>query len=70
MTSRHQGTTCPHCPDGHKRPSRGGWSVYVTSGRDLDGQPISIAVERTDGSHVSNADADWIRTILNDVGRR
>jgi hypothetical protein len=61
---------CPHCPDGHKPPDRQPWSAWITEDRDGDGQPTTIHVARSNGAHVAESDAQWIRERLNDrVGR-
>ncbi|MFC6080997.1 hypothetical protein [Sphaerisporangium aureirubrum] len=55
---------CPHCPDGHARPLSRSWGVYVAATRDGDGQPTTIHVARSDGSHVAESDAAWIRQLI------
>jgi hypothetical protein len=62
-----QDVTCPHCPDGHRRPDQGSqpWSAFVSSDRDGDGQPTQIVVARSAGAHVAESDAEWIRARLN-----
>lgn len=60
---------CPHCPDGHKRPDRQPWSAWVSEARDGDGQPMTIHVARSNGAHVAESDAQWIREQLNDRPR-
>jgi hypothetical protein len=56
---------CPHCPDGHQRPDRRPWAAWVTEARDRDRQPTTIHVCRSDGAHVAEEDAQWIRDVLN-----
>jgi hypothetical protein len=56
---------CPHCPDGHKRPDHQPWAAWVTEARDGDRQPTTIHISRSDGSHVAESDAEWIRDVLN-----
>lgn len=70
MPSRYEGDPipCPHCPDGHQRPDWGRWSVLVSEAGDGDGQPVTIHVARPDGAHVAEADAEWIRAMLNGRG--
>lgn len=60
---------CVHCPDGHKRPDRQSWSAWVTDDRDGDGQPTTIHVARSNGAHVAESDAEWIRERLNPRGQ-
>ncbi|RCG31915.1 hypothetical protein DQ384_05060 [Sphaerisporangium album] len=57
-------TGCPHCPDGHARPLSRSWGVYVAPTRDGDGQPTTIHIARSDGSHVAASDAEWIRRLI------
>jgi hypothetical protein len=56
---------CSHCPDGHQPPHRRPWAVWVAEARDGDGQPTTIHVSRSDGAHVAEEDAQWIRDVLN-----
>lgn len=56
---------CPHCPDGHQPSDRRPWAAWVTETRDGDGQPTTIHVARSDGAHVAEQDAAWIRDVLN-----
>jgi hypothetical protein len=39
----------------------------MTDERDGDRQPIRLIVQPTDGSHVAESDAEWVRWLLNDV---
>ncbi|WP_435107333.1 hypothetical protein [Nocardiopsis synnemataformans] len=57
--------TCPHCPDGHRRPDSKPWGAYLSHGRDSDGQPLDIIVGRPAGEHVSEADVHWVWQTLN-----
>ena len=70
MTSRYEGDPipCPHCPDGHQRPDWARWGVFV-SPHLLDGQPHYLIVSRADGAHVAEADADYIRRLINAEGQ-
>jgi hypothetical protein len=55
---------CPHCPDGHGSPFRGAWAVWVASDRDGDGQPTHLIVTTTEGTHVAEEDAEWLRQVI------
>lgn len=58
---------CPHCdPGAHRDPNRVPWGVRVAPERDADGQPIALKVERTQGSHVAQSDADWLWQVIRD----
>lgn len=57
-------TGCEHCPDGHTDPARRNWGVYVGPERDSDGQPIRLYVEKSNGAHVSESDAEWLRKLI------
>ncbi|MFH9403294.1 hypothetical protein ACH4JS_26615 [Streptomyces sp. NPDC017638] len=63
---------CPHCPDGHTPADQGSqpWGVYVGPERDGDGQPIRLYVERVDGAHVAESDAQWIQARLDGADRQ
>lgn len=61
---------CPHCPDGHQPSNRRPWAAWVTETRDGDGQPNTIHVARSDGAHVAEQDAAWIRDVLNGPAAR
>lgn len=56
---------CRHCPDGHRDPNRRPWSAWVTEARDGDGQPTTIHVGPSNGSHLAESDAQWVRDLLN-----
>lgn len=51
---------CPHCAPHHRDPRQVAWGVRVAPEVDGDGQPTHLRVERADGSHVSQSDADWL----------
>lgn len=55
---------CPHCIDGHQDPRTVPWGVWVAPDRDSDGQPMFLRVERTQGSHVAQSDADWLWNLI------
>lgn len=57
-------TPCPFCPDGHEDPARRPWSVWVGPSRDDDGQPIVLAVAKSDEAHVAESDAEWLRDLI------
>lgn len=56
---------CPHCPDGHANPTTRPWGVYVHPARDSDGQPTHLVVQPSNGAHVAESDAAWVREVLN-----
>lgn len=58
---------CPHCPDGHSDPTTRPWAVWVGSERDGDGQPVSLRVAPTNGAHVAESDAQWLRQVIRDA---
>jgi hypothetical protein len=60
-------THCPHCPDGHGDPWSCSWGVWVGSERDGDGQPTHIRVAKSDGAHVADSDAEWLRKLIADA---
>lgn len=55
---------CPHCPDGHDNPLSKPWGVYVAPARDGDGQPTTLHVAPSNGSHVAESDAEWLRGLI------
>jgi hypothetical protein len=57
-------TGCPHCPDGHANPRRRPWGVYVGPERDGDGQPTTLHVGPSNGAHVAESDAEWLRDVI------
>jgi hypothetical protein len=57
-------TTCPHCPDGHRRPGSKPMAVMIGPERDSDGQPITLHVQYTNLHHVSEAEAQWLRDLI------
>jgi hypothetical protein len=65
---------CEHCPDGHTDPRTVPWGVRLATDEhgdvvvDSDGQPTHLIVERTQGSHVAQADADWLWQLIRDHG--
>jgi hypothetical protein len=56
--------TCLHCGDGHTRPTGRYWGVYVAPARDGDGQPTTLHVAPSDGAHVAESDAEWLRALI------
>lgn len=58
---------CPHCPDGHNDPVTRPWAVWAGSERDGDGQPVSLRVAPTNGAHVAESDAEWLRQAIRDA---
>lgn len=61
---------CPHCSPTHGSPNRCAWGVRVDGKVDGDGQPTRLIVQPTDGSHVAQADADWLYTLMRGHGGR
>lgn len=57
-------TSCPHCPDGHDSPLRKPWGVYIAPARDGDGQPTTLHVAPSNGAHVAESDAEWLRALI------
>jgi hypothetical protein len=57
-------TPCPFCPDGHAPPQYQNWAVILGEARDTDGQPMHLIVCKVDMSHVSESDAQWLRTFI------
>ena len=57
-------TSCEHCPDGHRDPTKRPWSVFVSEDRDSDGQPTHLYVCPSGGGHVSESDAEWLRELI------
>lgn len=45
-------------------PNRCSWSAWIGPERDSDGQPDIIHVAPSDGAHVTEADAQWVRSLL------
>lgn len=58
---------CPHCPDGHGDPWAKSWGVFVSLDKDGDGQPTHLFVCPSDGSHVAESDAEWLRKLITDA---
>lgn len=57
---------CPHCYDGdHSEPAAHPWSVYVAPETGADRRPIRLHVAPSDGAHVAESDAQWIRDLIN-----
>lgn len=56
--------TCPHCPDG---PKRRNWTIYVSPEKDHDKQPIFLCVVKSNGAHVSESDAEWLRQLIREA---
>lgn len=59
---------CPHCSPRHGDPKASSWGVWVHSNRDGDGQPAMLVVAKSDGAHVAESDAEWLREILRKAG--
>lgn len=57
---------CTHCPDGHDDPLRRRWAVYLDPTPDGDGQPVTLHVCPSNGAHVAESDAVWLRKLIND----
>jgi hypothetical protein len=57
-------STCPHCPDGHRDPESRHWGAWIAPDLDSDGQPTHLRVEITNGAHVAESDAEWVRQRL------
>jgi len=55
---------CPHCDPRHGDPHRCSWSAYVAREVDGDGQPTHLRVQPTNGAHVAESDAQWVRDLL------
>lgn len=60
---------CPRCPDGHDDPTRKPWSAWVTTVTRSDGTPSTLTVAPSDGSHVAESDAEWLREVLRNARR-
>lgn len=60
---------CPHCPDGHRDPNTRPWAVWVTQTR-VDGQPPYLMAAPTNGAHVAESDAEWLRQVIHDAKAR
>lgn len=61
---------CPHCSPSHGNPDVTSWGVYVHPDRDGDGQPVRLIVCKSDGAHVAESDAEWLREILREHDAR
>lgn len=57
---------CPDCPDGHDDPRRRTWAVWMPPVTSGDGRHRVIAVGRTDGSHVSDSEVAWLKSLIED----
>lgn len=55
---------CRHCEDGHGDPTTRPWGVFVHPARDGDKQPMYLAVCPTNGAHVAESDAAWLRDLI------
>ncbi|MFE2352227.1 hypothetical protein [Kitasatospora cineracea] len=55
---------CPSCPDGHRPSASGTWGAHILQ-PEPGSYPMTVIVQRPAGEHVSDADAEWIRTRLN-----
>ena len=49
---------------GHDDPRRKPWSVWVGPERDGDDRPITLHVAPSNGSHVAESDAEWLRELI------
>lgn len=61
---------CPHCEPTHGDPSRVSWGVFLDPLRDGDGQPTTLNVMKSDGAHVAESDADWLRSLIRTFGNQ
>ena len=61
---------CAHCSPRHGDPNVKSWGVFVASDRDGDGQPTHLYVAPSDGAHVAESDAEWLRGILREHDAR
>jgi hypothetical protein len=61
MSDEHD---CLHCPDGHDDPRRKPWGAFLAADVDSDGQPTHLIVSTSDGSHVAESDARWLRKLI------
>jgi hypothetical protein len=61
---------CPHCEPQHSNPWTKPWAAYVSDARDGDGQPTTLHVLPTDGSHIAESDAEWLRQVIRDARAR
>jgi hypothetical protein len=61
---------CPHCSPKHGDPDTCSWGVWVNNERDGDGQPLRLSVAKSDGAHVAESDAEWLREILREHDAR
>lgn len=59
---------CPHCSPLHAPPQSRPWGVYVAADRDGDNQPVRLHIQPSDGAHVAESDAAWLRWLINDSG--
>jgi hypothetical protein len=55
---------CPHCDPAHRDPRTRPWGVYVGPERDGDGQPTALHVTPSNGAHVAESDAEWLRQLI------
>lgn len=54
---------CERCPDGHTDPRTKPWGARLDECGEMmrgDGAYSGVRVERSDGGHVAQADADWL----------
>lgn len=49
---------------------RGPWSVCTSTSPDRDGDPLYLVVGPSDGSHVTEQDAEWLRLVIRRATRR
>lgn len=61
---------CPTCGDGHDAPTRKPWAVSVLPITPGDDKPRTLSVSKTDGSHVHESDAEWMREVLREANKR
>lgn len=66
MSDRGESEACPHCSPFHGDPNNRAWGVFVGPQRDGDGQPVFLYVCPSNGAHVSDSDAQWLREVIAD----
>lgn len=59
---------CPHCDPTHAEPTSRPWGVYMSFERDGDGQPTHLRVSPSNGAHVAESDAVWLRQVIRNAG--
>jgi hypothetical protein len=50
--------------DRHPDPAKQNWSAWLSADLDVDARHRTIIVAKSNGSHVTEADAEWIRERL------